>query len=254
VAVEAVWKYFENNHEIFAALVAALAILGGLIGSVLGAKIQANGGRAQANAAREAAQITSEAQRVAALWTVRQVQTAEFIHNVREVLHTSHLLVVDEHTEALRAQVQETGQAMRRKFAELQLIAPLPVVAAAQLVVNSADLYQNLNRARGPAQRALFILLRLTGDENSAVSAPASRARDGLEALRRGDASASTVRLMLADVPGLTETQAELLIGDAEEPAYGPVRARAESEVRERAARLVEVARTMLRSDDDVAP
>jgi type II secretory pathway pseudopilin PulG len=254
VTVEALWKYFENNHEIFAALVAALAIIGGLIGSVLGAKIQANGGRARASAAREAAQITSEAQRVAALWTVRQVQTAEFLHNVREALHTSHLLVVNEDTEALRAQVREAGQAMHRKFAELQLIAPLPVVAAAQLVVISADSYQDLNRARGPAQRALFILIRLTGDENSAVSAPAIRARDGLEALRRGDTSASDARLMLADVHGLTETQAEMLIGDAEEPEFGLAWSRAEREARQRAGRLVEVARTMLRSDDDVPP
>ncbi|MGW2304998.1 hypothetical protein [Streptomyces sp. NPDC001809] len=35
-------QYFEDNPEIFAALVAAIAILGGLLGSIIGAKIQAD--------------------------------------------------------------------------------------------------------------------------------------------------------------------------------------------------------------------
>ncbi|MFJ5142761.1 hypothetical protein [Streptomyces sp. NPDC088707] len=70
-------KYFEDNPEIFAALVAAIAILGGLLGSIIGAKFQANGGRDQAAAAREAAKIAAEAQHIAALWSVRHMQTAE---------------------------------------------------------------------------------------------------------------------------------------------------------------------------------
>ncbi|MEU3690321.1 hypothetical protein [Streptomyces narbonensis] len=70
--MDAFKQYFEDNPEIFAAMVAAIAILGGLLGSIVGAKIQANGGRDQAAAAREAARIAAEAQRVAALWNVRQ--------------------------------------------------------------------------------------------------------------------------------------------------------------------------------------
>ncbi|MFH8628223.1 hypothetical protein ACH4A8_41165 [Streptomyces vietnamensis] len=82
------WKYFEGKPEFLTAVAAIIAIVGALIG----AKIQANSGRAQAAAAREAAQIAAEAQRVAALWTVRQVQVAELIRSANTLYRKSSRL------------------------------------------------------------------------------------------------------------------------------------------------------------------
>ncbi|MFC8177210.1 hypothetical protein, partial [Streptomyces sp. NPDC057325] len=128
-------QYFEDNPEIFAALMAAIAIVGGLIGSIIGAKIQANGGRDQAAAAREAAKIAAEAQHVAALWSVRQAQVAEFIHSLREVRRVS-MLYYDHHatTADLGTQLREAQQALGRRRAEIELIVPETVVLAAKEV------------------------------------------------------------------------------------------------------------------------
>ncbi|MGW6844462.1 hypothetical protein [Streptomyces sp. NPDC054958] len=57
-------------------LVPFLAIGGGLLGTWLGAKVQAAGGPAQASAAREAARITAEASRPAALRDERRLVAA----------------------------------------------------------------------------------------------------------------------------------------------------------------------------------
>ncbi|MET9346268.1 hypothetical protein [Streptomyces termitum] len=125
-------QYFEDNPEIFAALVAALAILGGFLGSIIGAKIQANGGRDQAAAAREAAAATNEAQRVAALWTVRHVHMAELLQRVDEVHRLARLFFAEDSTSGLESQLREARQAVVQKQAEVELIAPGPVVDAAR--------------------------------------------------------------------------------------------------------------------------
>ncbi|MGW4701732.1 hypothetical protein [Streptomyces sp. NPDC004285] len=111
------WKYFEENPEIAAALVAAIAVVAGIVG----AKIQANAGRAQAAAAREAAQIAAEAQRVAALWSVRQVQVAEFLEQIREVRRLGDLFYTQDSTDgALTSQFCEAERLMVRKEAEIE--------------------------------------------------------------------------------------------------------------------------------------
>lgn len=63
VPVDAYRRYFEENPELFAALalVAIMAVLGGLAGSVIGAKIKANGGRDQNDGSANSA---------ASAWTV----------------------------------------------------------------------------------------------------------------------------------------------------------------------------------------
>ncbi|MFD9499938.1 hypothetical protein [Streptomyces sp. NPDC060035] len=69
---------FKDNSEVFAT-VAALGIVGGLAGNVIGAAFQSRGGKAQADAAVLAARIAGEAQRLAALHTDRPKDIAEFI-------------------------------------------------------------------------------------------------------------------------------------------------------------------------------
>ncbi|MFE5484062.1 hypothetical protein [Streptomyces sp. NPDC056527] len=77
--------FVKDNPEVFAALVAAIGILGGIAGNWISAAVQAAGGRAQANAAVDAARISAEAQRMAALREDRKAQLAVFIRCARTV-------------------------------------------------------------------------------------------------------------------------------------------------------------------------
>lgn len=257
-------KYFEDNPEIFAALVAAIAILGGLLGSVIGAKIQANGGKAQAVAAQKAAEIAAEAQRVAALWSVRQVQVAEFIQRVREVQRISELFYVrDVVADGLGAQLRTGYSAMIHTLAELQLIAHSSVVEAADAVSEALDEVVDLATAAGPGQYVRGLLVDRVFSVDDAESVLAHRALDLLDELlaaRAGDDSAAINRAQarsysaLSDVSGITPEQAlctRFLVGESE-------LVRQKGEVTERVAEkmttLVETAREMLRSEDDVAP
>ncbi|MFH8628216.1 hypothetical protein ACH4A8_41115 [Streptomyces vietnamensis] len=127
------WKYFEEHDAIFTALVAVLAIVGSYLAGVRGAKIQANGGRDQAAAAREAAQITAEAQHVAALWSLRHLKTAEFMQQCREVRSLTRPFYAEDMSggsaeSLLRGAYKEAA----RQLAEIELLAPEPVVAAAK--------------------------------------------------------------------------------------------------------------------------
>ncbi|MGW8767836.1 hypothetical protein ACWGN5_35730 [Streptomyces sp. NPDC055815] len=155
-------KYFEDNPEIFTGLVAVLALIGALLGSVIGAKIQANGGRDQAAAAREAARIAAEAQRVAALWTVRQVQIAEFVRSVRELMQLYGRLYT-ENDAGLYGQVTAAYQAVTLRKAEIDLIASGDVAAAADAVLRSADTFVGEARHGGLMARLEMTALRSTG-------------------------------------------------------------------------------------------
>ncbi|MFH9736534.1 hypothetical protein ACH4MA_02395 [Streptomyces roseolus] len=151
-------KYFEDNPEIFAAIVAAIAILG----SIIGAKIQANGGRDQAAAAREAAQIAAEAQRVAPLWSVRQLQVAEFIRCAREaVVISQRLYEAEPDDEELRRQVHAAYQAMESKAAELILIATEKVVDAVEATLLAAEELEREAMNSGPTAHAESVFTRL---------------------------------------------------------------------------------------------
>lgn len=147
--------WIEANPEAFAALVAVLAIVGGLAGSLIGAKIQANGGRDQAAAAREAAQIAGESQRAAALWTVRQVQAAAYIQQAREVMRIGEPMFT--HNDAaggLSEQVHAATQDLGHRRAELELVATRAVVAAARATDGAVLRFADLALRAGPGVHA----------------------------------------------------------------------------------------------------
>ncbi|MFE6222973.1 hypothetical protein [Streptomyces sp. NPDC057854] len=168
-----VWNYFEGRPEIFAAVVALLVG----VGAVLGAKIQANGGRAQAAAAREAAEIAAEAQREAALWTVRQVQIAEFIQGVREVrvIHDD-FYKQNSFEGTLTSRLSEAEQAVLKREAAIRLVASEDVVEAVTEVCDAVLYAGEYAAVAGPVcyvQGRLHMLMRSDdpGDRDAAAQA-----------------------------------------------------------------------------------
>ncbi|MFG3193552.1 hypothetical protein [Streptomyces omiyaensis] len=261
-------RYFEDNPEIFAALVAAIAIVGGIVGSIIGAKIQANGGRDQAAAAREAAKTAAEAQRVAALWTVRQVQVAELIQAVREVRRVSELFYEQNAaTEGIEGQLREAQQAVSRKLAEIELIVPFAVVCAAEKSINALGRLAEIAKISGPQRYFLGLLVDRAYGRDPAQSALAHQALDAFEELNtaaRADNPGSTdderatmfqnaVRTLRA-ATGATTEQAVAAAGYVNAPGMSTREIEIRDEFSERMKELVGAAREMLRSEDDVAP
>ncbi|MEU9089748.1 hypothetical protein [Streptomyces sp. NPDC048428] len=244
-----VWKYFEGKPELFAALVAAIAIVGG----VVGAKMQANGGRAQAAAAREAAEIAAEAQRVATLWSVRQVQVAEFVQSVREAVRLSDRFYLEPDGGELQNRAHAAYQTASLKKAEIELIASRGVVNAAQAVLLSASEYSSAARSGGPTAYAELTLLRLIFDGEDQTARAASAANMALNA-GSGMSYAPRLELLLA-VPGLSEAQAHRLARDSNEPGRrDQTREDLTRDLDEKLTTFVDAARTMLKSEDDIAP
>ncbi|MFC9035077.1 hypothetical protein [Streptomyces arboris] len=260
------WQYFEENNEIFAAVVAFLAIGGGLLGSVIGARIQANGGRDQAAAAREAAQIAAEAQRVAALWTVRHVLTAEFIQLIRERAEAVHRLYSQSDADGTtQAQIDQAGRAVLRKAAEIELIVPSPVMRAAEDMVSALDKFVATSSVAGPAQYLRVVIGEAMWCVDPVHAELAGRARTSLDELGVAAASGDTERkvraLAAADealraaVADITDAQAQAAVAEAIGGREWLDRKREnEEQVTACLDTLVAAAREMLKSEDDVAP
>ncbi|MFE5483018.1 hypothetical protein [Streptomyces sp. NPDC056527] len=270
--MDVIRSYFEENPDLFAALVALVAVVGGLAGSVIGAKIQANGGRAQATAAREAAQISSEAQRVAALWTVRHVQTAEFIQQARQVVRAADRA----YTTDDEGSVREALQVLTQKQAQVELIASRCVIDGAANVVRSVEDFARLALKRGPAAYAEFVLQRIMTSGSCTVEVvEAARlltelkgvyrnygvqeiSEEGLQGLDR-DALNSVLRAQrdasaaLGAVPGIRRHHVDAVLehaGNRELPLdYQELEGLYEASM----AALVTTARTMLKSEDGFA-
>ncbi|MFH8253438.1 hypothetical protein [Streptomyces roseolus] len=248
-------KYFEDNPEIFAAIVAAIAILGGLLGSIIGARIQANGGRDQAAAAREAARIAAEAQRVAALWNVRQVQVAEFIRCTREaVVISQRLYEAEPDDEELRRQVHAAYQAMESKAAELILIATEKVVDAVEATLLAAEELEREAMNSGPTAHAESVFTHLYLSRDMTTARAARVAQHVLDAAT-GETYESRMQA-LRSVPGLSEKLAhELAVnsGGGNRLRWVERGGRKSDALEEKLAELVRATRTMLKSEDDVA-
>ncbi|MER7540228.1 hypothetical protein ABTX77_36435 [Streptomyces sp. NPDC097704] len=256
-------QYFEDNPEIFAALVAALAIVGSYLAGVRGAKIQANGGLDQAAAAREAAQIAAEAQRVAALWTVRQTQVAAFIEGVREVRHVSDLFYEqDVAASDLNAQLREAQKLLGRRRAEIELIVSEDVVVAAHEVIESLNRLVVLGRIAGPGEYFRLALNRQMFGDDPAESALARQAIDALDALRAaaeaGDVmtpseQARMLRRAAQDVAatGASFATGAIVAGSAFTPGMAASVAEHRDDLDAKMAVLVDAARAMLRSGED---
>jgi hypothetical protein len=260
VPVDALRHYFENNPEIFAALVAVIAVVGGLVGSVIGAKIQANGGRDQAAAAREAAQISAEAQRVAALWTVRQIQVAAFIQSVREARRLSELFYQQNAVQdGLDVQMREARQDVAQKRAEIELVAPLAVVRAAGEAAEALDVMTTVAEIAGPGKYFTEYLDIQVLSPNRSQSRLAGRALNALDALRgasaniRADEFTAAVEA-LRDATNATVQQAVAVSSYVLRPQFPSEVAENREVVNQKLTILIDAARAMLKSEDDVAP
>ncbi|GGR51677.1 hypothetical protein [Streptomyces roseolus] len=255
-----VWNYFEGRPEIFAAVVAAV----GIVGAVVGARIQANGGRAQAAAAREAAQIAADAQREAALWSVRQVRTAEFIQKVREVERICELFYSEGDLVGQRVpgKLHDAFQEMIQKHAEIALMAPSPVVHATNFVGSAVEDLAELATSAGPGEFLRGALIDMSVSEDPDSSSKAFRAIDALSELASARLANENRAVLfsrafidateaLRDIPGISDAH----IGSALTEFPFVVRdekLRRKQAVAESGGALVEAARAMLRSEDNV--
>ncbi|MFF9344910.1 hypothetical protein ACF1CG_34795 [Streptomyces sp. NPDC014773] len=248
-------QYFEDNPEIFAALVAAIGILGGLLGSIIGAKIQANGGRDQAAAAREAAQIAAEAQRVAALWAARQLQIAQFIQSARDVVDVCNRYYEDGDDGSLTFHLHDAVKVMRLKSHEVELVAPKEFVEAAQQVLRAVDGYSSEATMHGETGHAHLLIRRLLTGEDEDV-ARAARAAEHAVLHGGNEGMDYAVRLQrIAAVPGISEKRAHLLLQDWEsDPRWNARLNNGRKVFEEKLRGAIRAGRAALRSEDDFAP
>ncbi|GHG10201.1 hypothetical protein [Streptomyces hydrogenans] len=157
--MDGLWKYFEKHDAIFTALIALTV---GLI-AYLGAKAQANGGRAQAAAAREAATIAAEAQRVANLWTVRQVQIAQLVRSASSLRQTcNRLWIVND--EDLADEINVKSEELSVLWSEVRLIATQDVVEEAGRLAANTMKFEELTHQFAPVLHAKAKLYRYFPD------------------------------------------------------------------------------------------
>jgi hypothetical protein len=128
VRVEWMIRDIKDNPDVFTALVALIAVLGGIVGSYIGARVQAASGRAQANAATDAARIMVQYQHLASLHTDRRTVLADFLHQTEAAMDAIEKSLVDGSDYTAAVQVTHTT------IAELELILPAGIREAALLL------------------------------------------------------------------------------------------------------------------------
>jgi len=246
-------KFMEEHAAFFGVVVPILAIVGAFLGSWAAGWMQARGGRDQAAAAREAAAATNEAQRVAALWTVRRIQVAELIQRANEVMLASgHAHAVCQPEEGDRDRVNDALRAMGMRESEIRLIAPAKVVDAAKKVARLSGTAWIAAAIQGPENRARKELRRLANEADLAVR---DAAREAMGVIRNESSSVAEREQALSAVSGLSEEHVRrLTVRPSVPPPFSRPYSEIEHEYQERVDALVSAAREMLRSEDDVAP
>ncbi|MER5966678.1 hypothetical protein [Streptomyces sp. NPDC002057] len=241
-----VWNYFEGKPELLTAVAAVIAIGGALVG----AKIQANSGRAQAAAAREAAVIAAEAQRVADLWTVRQLQVAELVRGARRLFQLCERLWYEDDVEA-RLRVESQSEELALRLAEVELLATDDVVECAQQLVTAALRYEEISDLHSGVTRARAAVYLLTRNDDHL----ATEVTEVMSLHREGDPERA-VQWLTNIFPNISRELIEHLVAyDAVEDDYiRNERSSAKHEFRMAARHLVAATRVMLRARDDVAP
>jgi hypothetical protein len=169
-------NWVTKNPEAFAAFVAFLAIIGGVLGSYIGAKVQANSGRAQAAAATDAARITVEYQHLAAFHADRRLVLATYLHRAEAVRMALGEAWRDEDHDA-----EEELDSLDSTQAELELISPLDVVGAALGVRAELSVIDDFVHEHGPVNH-FWNALRGTAD---APGFPSPEAEEAYEAVQK---------------------------------------------------------------------
>ncbi|MGW2304999.1 hypothetical protein [Streptomyces sp. NPDC001809] len=256
-------EFFEGHAAFFAVVVPIVGLVGSFAGSWAAGWMQARGGRDQAAAAREAAAATNEAQRVAALWTVRQVQVAEFVQQARKFLRTSVLLYRGPLDGDLRTEVQEMREGLRLKMAELELIAPAGVDQAVKGLNEALGALHDYAAISGPAHHSYLALHEAADSSDPIFSIPGQAAIAALDEMARdlesGDVAlrrqvSESATRAVSDVIGISPVKVSQVMWWARQPDPFDARRNLEGAVEREMASLVAAARVMLRSNDDVAP
>ncbi|MFF7393274.1 hypothetical protein ACFZAE_33145 [Streptomyces scabiei] len=216
------------NTEITVALIGAAGVCGTIVGTVVGARIQAHGGHAQAQAARDAAATAAQAARRQALHELRWTTLTALLRSAGECMEATEQMYTSSQAraDAERAEVEQVYHAFRLVHAEAELAAPPgmeDVLARMNRVVMGA--YDGA-RMRAPTERALRAL-----DELSREGDPAAiRAKEALTRLRtvgaplwsphRGDPPPEYEEVIeaLNAVPRLDRQQVRLLLASAAVP------------------------------------
>ncbi|GGY61938.1 hypothetical protein [Streptomyces omiyaensis] len=252
----------EEHAAFFGVVVPILAILGSFAGSWAAGWVQARGGRDQAAAAREVATATNEAQRVAALWNVRQVMTVDYIAYAREHVELSvRMYRENDEDGALKREADASRITLVQKKVGLELVATAPVVAAVKEVQEAV---------RGLAEHALTYgqeayadkLLRTMGPRPAVLNARAAlhELREcELDAARtegaRSEARVNALRKLTELESEISREQRFALIryymraDGVTLDQFKEARALFQSKMEE----LIEETRIMLRSEGDVA-
>ncbi|MFE5628334.1 hypothetical protein [Streptomyces sp. NPDC056543] len=259
------------DTEITVALIGAAGVGGTIIGAIVGARIQANGGHAQAQAARDAAETAAQAVRRQALHDLRWTTTTALLRAAGESMEaTGRLYLAAPDADTERAEAERVLHAFRLTYAEAELAAPPGIreeIEAVDQVVRTAHY---LARMRAPAERAWRVLDDLCRQGNAA----ALHAKGALARLRATDAPLwnpslgggdpppeyDEVITALNAVPQLQREQVRLLLGVAAVPLEyerrreNVINARrdwSEQDYRYQAARqkLIEAARRVLGTD-----
>ncbi|MGW2207066.1 hypothetical protein [Streptomyces sp. NPDC001774] len=248
--------FIKDNPEVFAAVVAAIGILGGIAGNWISAALQAAGGKAQANAAVDAARISAEAQRLAALREDRKAQLAGFIRCARKVAEDLNQLF---DTHYRQFPVSEHYDELGQMWDQIELVAPENIRNLAAEVVEKA--FDN---------RQMAVTRTLGRRVRERLAEAADRPEDGMETataarlslLRLGElyvasrtpgdgdqeeAMRTSARNELSQIPWLTEDERDLLLEDAMVPTLRP-RASID-DMGTSVQRLLEEARRMLGAD-----
>lgn len=198
---------------------------------------------------------------MAALWNVRQVQAAEFIQQVREVSRVAEQLYTEEITAELTGQVRDACQVMLLKQAEIELVASNAVIVSADVLVKSVEDAVELAQRRGPSRHAQTLLNQLCFHDDRQVGSRALQVRTALDDLRSSYQAHGSDALMTGfyeavegGVTGLTEDHIRRLRCDMGEPELVPLRAAATHDLSVKTTFLIEAARDMLRSNDNVRP
>ncbi|WP_329375742.1 hypothetical protein OG625_00280 [Streptomyces sp. NBC_01351] len=253
--MDQIFDFITDNSGALTILVPFLAILGGIWGNRIGAKIQASGGKAQASAARDAARITAEAQRLAALHTDRRIEIAAFIRAARDSVKSASLMFLRPGYDGPAKQAYTDLQV---QLAEVEVIAPEQVVELARQVVTAVEDYLQLASSRADAARVTLLLT------SQRVGRPgyqiARRALSTLEALRtayeaednEGEQQAfrSAASTALDDIPDISSNEAELLLADAALPTLEPLKHQRHTAFSAALTNLITATRAVLRSND----
>ncbi|MEU6845478.1 hypothetical protein ABZ930_26720 [Streptomyces sp. NPDC046716] len=174
-------EWITKNPDAFAAFVAALAIVGGLLGSYIGAKVQASSGRVQAKAATDAARITVDHQHLAAFHVDRRLILATFLHRAEAVRLALVEVWDDEHRDA-----DAEWANLYATQAELELIAPHGVVDAALDLRIALDVIEEFVEGHGPMNRFLNTVTGAAPVFQSPEAQTAHQAVQMVASMRRG--------------------------------------------------------------------